>query len=176
MKVPLKSYDKTTLAKLYANDNLIIRQFWVKVNNDPELLKKLSEAGYNKYKKILEIKTVQVLFEYFGTPTLNAKNKALLGIKKQPTIQTLNTMIKDKGDLIAIQDIDNETLLSIGIIKDENPDLNIYRIENNEKRCLVKQADGTFKLFYFPEFEEIMEIKDTLTLIRVLFGLGRDKV
>jgi len=177
MDIPINIYSKTQLASIYNSDSpkkWDARVLGLQIHSDKSLMYELKKAGYRKMQKKLTKEQVSILFKHYPPPKINAEISKILGISN-PNLKIIeNIMNKDFDRLKELSDIDDNTLKIIGIIKNENPDVNYYNIENSEF-ILTRQSDFSFIMQELPNFKVIKRINTSRDLIITLIKIRNGK-
>lgn len=180
-KVPVMSYYKATMVKLFNNDGEVHFNLSILMNRikkDKVLYPKLIDLNYVPTNKYFTADQVALIFEHIWHPSLNEANSMELNISSVTNdfITNIHSLLPKtamgKNNLKKINKLSDENLILFGITKNTNPDYNFYYIEGADDYCLVKQHNG-FKLHTLPHMVGVKEITSTKQLLNELLELKK---
>ena len=76
--IPIRPYPKYILAELFNNTQRTEFRLRLQIKNNRFLEEKLEAIKYKKSKQHLQIKEVELIFEYIRRPKLTRKNREIL--------------------------------------------------------------------------------------------------
>jgi hypothetical protein len=179
MKVPIRSYYKTTLALLYDNEgevNWSVAKLMKEIKSNEECLKKLTNTGYKSKSKHFTAEQVEIIFNHIGTPQLNTVNRKLLKIKSSSTLDYLETKWEKLklDEMEEISKLPDAALSDIGMRRHSGDCNDHYVFKDNEDYYFIKNNEGYFILRQRSTFKALETIKSTPRLVAVLLRLRNE--
>lgn len=175
---PVQSYHKATLIALFDNEGEVK---WDRVklarhmNNNPDLIFELEDAGYIKSQQGFTAQQVALLFKYINHPILNEANRKLLKLtpikhKLLDNFEKNNHLIN--RDMEYLPKLSDGALSGLGLRKKDGGDLNPhYEFVDNDHFYFIRTIDGFFDMHEYATLKVVKTIESTDELVRELLKL-----